>query len=132
MKNIILTTLNSRYSHSSLGLRYLIANLKELKPQTEILEFVINSSIQTIAEQILEKKPKIIGIAVYIWNAFDVGELVKIIKKVVGKFSDEGLSGTDILGSLSEVFRINLILGENKLLQTILFILRLIKNFRKI
>ena len=85
MKNIILTTLNSRYSHSSLGLRHLIANLKELKPQTEILEFVINSSIQTIAEQILEKNPKIIGIATYIWNAFDVGELVKIIKKVSPK-----------------------------------------------
>ena len=31
MKNIILTTLNARYSHTSLGLRYLIANLKELK-----------------------------------------------------------------------------------------------------
>ena len=82
MKNIILTTLNSRFSHSSLGLRYLYANLRELKPQAEILEFVINSSVQTIAEQILEKKPKIIGIGVYIWNAFDIGELVKIIKKV--------------------------------------------------
>jgi len=82
MKNIILTTLNSRYSHSSLGLRYLIANLKELKPQAQILEFVINSSVQTIAEQILDKKPKIIGMAVYIWNAFDMGELVKTIKKV--------------------------------------------------
>ena len=82
MKNIILTTLNSRYSHSSLGLRYLLANLKELKKDAEILEFVINSSVQTIAEQILAKKPKIIGIAVYIWNAFDIGELVRIIKKV--------------------------------------------------
>jgi radical SAM superfamily enzyme YgiQ (UPF0313 family) len=85
MKNIILTTLNARYSHTSLGLRYLLANLKELKPQAEILEFVINSSIQTIAEQILEKQPKIIGIGVYIWNAFDVGELVKTIKKVSPK-----------------------------------------------
>ena len=82
MKNIILTTLNYRYSHSSLGLRYLLANLKELKNEAEILEFVINSSVQTIAEQILSKKPKIIGIAVYIWNAFDIGELVRIIKKV--------------------------------------------------
>ncbi|MBP7769724.1 MAG: DUF4080 domain-containing protein [Aliarcobacter sp.] len=82
MKNIILTTLNSRYSHSSLGLRYLYANLKELKPQAEIMEFVINSSVQALAEQILDKKPKIIGIGVYIWNAFDTGELVKIIKKV--------------------------------------------------
>ena len=82
MKNIILTTFNSRYSHSSLSLRYLKANLKELKPQSEILEFVINSSVQTIAEQILLSNPKIVGIATYIWNATDVCELVKIIKKV--------------------------------------------------
>lgn len=68
----------------------------------------------------------------FVGQSIKCGSKVKIIKKVVGKFSDEGLSGTDILGSLSEVFRINLILGENKLLQTILFILRLIKNFRKI
>ena len=72
MKNIILTTLNARYSHTSLALRYLFANLKELKQEAEILEFVINSSNQTIAEQILEKNPKIVEIAVYIWNAFDV------------------------------------------------------------
>lgn len=82
MKTIILTTLNSRYSHSSLGLRYLYANLKELKKEAEILEFVINSQVQTIAEQLLEHNPKIIGIAVYIWNALDVCELVKTIKKV--------------------------------------------------
>ena len=68
----------------------------------------------------------------FVGQSIKCGSKVKIIKKVVGKFSDEGLSGTDILGSLSEVFRINLILGENKLLQTILLILRLIKNFRKI
>ena len=68
----------------------------------------------------------------FVGQSIKCGSKVKIIKKVVGKFSDEGLSGTDILGSLSEVFRINLILGENKLLQTILFILRLIKNFRRI
>lgn len=85
MKNIILTTLNARYSHTSLGLRYLLANLKELKKETDILEFVINSSVQTIAEQILEHQPKIIGIAVYIWNASDVSELVKTIKKVSPK-----------------------------------------------
>ena len=82
MKKIILTTLNARYSHTSFGLRYLYANLKELKNEAEILEFVINTSVQTLAEQILEKNPKIIGIAVYIWNALDVSQLVNIIKKV--------------------------------------------------
>ncbi len=82
MKKIILTTLNARYSHTSLALRYLYANLKEFKEEAKILEFVINSSNQTIAEQILEHKPKIVGIAVYIWNASDVAELVQTIKKV--------------------------------------------------
>lgn len=82
MKNIILTTLNARYSHTSLALRYLYANLHELQQSSQILEFVINSSPQTIAEEILSHSPKIVGIGVYIWNAYDVGEIVKVIKKV--------------------------------------------------
>lgn len=85
MKNIILTTLNSRYSHTSLSLRYLYANLKELQKNAQILEFVIGSSNQTIAEQILENNPKIVGISTYIWNALDVSEIVKIIKQVSPK-----------------------------------------------
>ena len=82
MKNIILTTLNARYSHTSLALRYLYANLHELQQSSQILEFVINSSSQTIAEEILSHSPQIVGIGVYIWNAYDVGEIVKVIKKV--------------------------------------------------
>ena len=81
-KNIILTTLNSRFSHSSLSLRYLFANLKELKDEAKILEFVINSQNQTIVEEILEHKPKIVLISTYIWNATDVAEIVKYIKLI--------------------------------------------------
>ena len=81
-KNIILTTLNSRFSHSSLSLRYLFANLKELKDEAKILEFVINSQNQTIVEEILEYKPKIVLISTYIWNAQDVAEIVKYIKLI--------------------------------------------------
>jgi len=79
---IILTTLNSRYTHSSIGLRYLYANLKELQSKAKILEFSINDAIQTIAEKLLIDSPKIIGIGVYIWNAKEVNELLHIIKKI--------------------------------------------------
>ena len=79
---IILTTLNSRYTHSSIGLRYLYANLKELRNHAKILEFSINDALQTIAEKLLIHSPKIIGIGVYIWNAREVNELLHIIKKV--------------------------------------------------
>ncbi len=79
---IILTTLNSRYTHSSIGLRYLFANLKELQDKAQILEFSINDAIQTIAEKILLQKPDIIAIGVYIWNVSEVAELIHILKKI--------------------------------------------------
>ncbi len=82
MNDIILTTLNGRYTHSSLGLRYLYANLKELQPLAVIKEYVINEKMQDIAEDICKLNPKIIGIGVYIWNASDVKELIEILKKV--------------------------------------------------
>ncbi|MCX6075442.1 MAG: DUF4080 domain-containing protein [Campylobacterales bacterium] len=82
MKKIILTTLNSRYTHSSIGLRYLYANLKELREEAEILEFSINDALQTVVEKVLFCMPNIVGIGVYIWNAKEVQELVHILKKV--------------------------------------------------
>ena len=69
---ILLTTLNARYAHSALGLRYLYANLHEFQNEAIIVEFTINEQIQTIAEDILKYAPKIIGISVYIWNAREV------------------------------------------------------------
>ncbi len=79
---IILTTLNSRYTHSSVGLRYLFANLQELQGDTFILEFSINDALQSVAENLLLDSPHIIGIGVYIWNAKEVNELIHILKKV--------------------------------------------------
>jgi len=79
---IILTTLNSRYTHSSIGLRYLYANLKELQSEAKIVEFSINDAVQTIAEKLLIDLPDIIGIGVYIWNVREVHELLHILKKI--------------------------------------------------
>jgi len=79
---IILTTLNSRYTHSSIGLRYIYANLKELQSDAKILEFSINDALQSIAEKLLTDIPEVLGIGVYIWNAKEVSELLHIIKKI--------------------------------------------------
>ncbi|MFZ5374161.1 MAG: B12-binding domain-containing radical SAM protein, partial [Campylobacterota bacterium] len=59
MHPIILTTLNARYAHSALGLRYLYANLRELQSDAAILEFTINEQVQSIAERLLEHSPRI-------------------------------------------------------------------------
>jgi radical SAM superfamily enzyme YgiQ (UPF0313 family) len=82
MSTIILATLNARYAHSSLGLRYLYANLHELQKDAIIVEFTINEQIQSIAEDILKHDPNIVGIGVYIWNASEVAQLIEVIKKV--------------------------------------------------
>jgi radical SAM superfamily enzyme YgiQ (UPF0313 family) len=82
---ITLTTLNSRYTHSAIGLRYLYANMQELQEHTTIQEFSINDAIQTIAEKLLDTTPDIIGIGVYIWNASHIHELLHVIKKIAPK-----------------------------------------------
>lgn len=82
MSTIVLATLNARYTHTSLGLRYLQANLNELKDESLILEFVINENIPDMVEKILSYNPKIVGLSTYIWNAEEIRELLIIIKKV--------------------------------------------------
>ncbi|MBL0702637.1 MAG: DUF4080 domain-containing protein [Sulfurospirillum sp.] len=82
MSDIVLGTFNAKYIHVSIGLRYIFANLKELKNRTVIKEFVVNSQVRDAVEVILKENPKIVGIGTYIWNANEVAEFVEIIKKV--------------------------------------------------
>ncbi len=82
MTDILLTTLNARYSHASLGLRYLLANMGPLEPRTTLLEFTIKQRPIDIAEQLLALKPSIIALGVYIWNARESEELVAILKQI--------------------------------------------------
>jgi len=79
---ITLTTLNSRFTHSAIGLRYIYANMKELQSDTNIKEFSINDALQSIVEKLLLDSPDIIGIGVYIWNVSEVKELVHLLKKI--------------------------------------------------
>lgn len=79
---IILSTLNARYIHASLGLRYLLANMGSLRSQTKLFEFIIDSRPVDIVESLLLNKPKIIGLGVYIWNAKETLQVVKLLKKI--------------------------------------------------
>jgi len=80
MAKIILSTLNARYIHASLGLRYLYANLNDLSQSAKLLEFSINEDRNEIAAHILKHNPKIIGFGVYIWNTRETLELIQLIK----------------------------------------------------
>ena len=79
MSDILLVSLNARYSHASLGLRYLYANMGSLQSRCELLEFVIGASTESLAEHILARRPLIVGFGVYIWNVEDTARLVSLL-----------------------------------------------------
>lgn len=80
--SILLGTLNSTYQHSSFGLRYLLANMGDLQPETQLREWTIKENPRTIVEQILKIRPKIMGFSLYIWNSTETLEVLMILKKV--------------------------------------------------
>lgn len=80
--DILLATLNARYIHAAFGLRYLMANLGELQGRAALEEFDINQPVLEIAEAILARHPRILGLGIYIWNVRASTELVGILKRV--------------------------------------------------
>ena len=77
---IVLCTLNAKYIHASLGLRYLLANMRELSPQTVLREFTIARKPQELADELLALQPRVIGFGVYIWNVTETTALVRLLK----------------------------------------------------
>lgn len=83
MADIVLTTLNARHAHAAFGLRYLLANLPaELADRAELLEFEINGRVTDMLEAILARRPRIVGVGVYIWNAEPSLKLVAGLKRL--------------------------------------------------
>ena len=82
MSTIALATINARYYHASLGLRYLLANMGELQSETQIFEFILQQKPVDIVESLLTAQPKIIGLGVYIWNIEESTKVVALLKRV--------------------------------------------------
>jgi hypothetical protein len=80
--DIVLTTINARYVHAALGLRYLAANMGELQSRTRIVEFVLGQRAFEIVEDLLALNPRIVGIGVYIWNVDESTRVVALLKKI--------------------------------------------------
>ena len=79
---IVLATLNACYIHAAIGLRYLKANLGELETSCSLCEFTLDARPADIAENLLAKQPKVIGLGVYIWNVRETQRLIALIKTV--------------------------------------------------
>lgn len=82
MTGITLSTINARYMHASLGLRYLYANMQELQDQTRLCEYTLDQRPEDIVESLLLEDVSIIGFGVYIWNVVQTTEVIKLIRVV--------------------------------------------------
>jgi len=79
---ILLATINARYTHAALGLRWLMANLGALREQAALREFHLGQSALQVAEALLADRPRLIGLGVYIWNVEITTAVVQAIKAV--------------------------------------------------
>ena len=83
----MLCTLNAKYIHASLGLRYLLANMGELQAQTALREYTIARRPAELADELLALlgpaeagQVQVIGFGVYIWNVRQTCALVRLLK----------------------------------------------------
>ena len=83
-RSIGLITLNAKFIHSSLSLRYLRNASRNAGYQNVwIREFVINQPIWKIASEIQKLKPEVLGVGIYIWNRNESLELIERLQKQI-------------------------------------------------
>ena len=87
--SVILCTLNAKYIHASLGLRYLLANMGELRGNTLLREFTVFRPTRDVADELLQSLGtphadvvQVIGLGVYIWNVTQTCALVRLLKQL--------------------------------------------------
>lgn len=78
---ILLTTLNSKFIHTNLAIRYLKAFVKDIV-DVDIKEYTINNDLDYILKDIHKNNYDIILFSTYIWNISDIVKLCENIKKI--------------------------------------------------
>jgi anaerobic magnesium-protoporphyrin IX monomethyl ester cyclase len=79
--NIICTTLNAKYIHTNLAIRYLKAYAQP-EFDVQIVEYTIKDPAINIVTDLYRKKPNVVGFSCYIWNIEETIKVVKMLKKI--------------------------------------------------
>ncbi|GAE46495.1 Fe-S oxidoreductase [Mesobacillus boroniphilus JCM 21738] len=78
--NIVLTTLNAKYIHTNLAIRYLKAYAQP-EFNVKLVEYTIKDPAINIVSDLIQKQPDVIGFSCYIWNIEETIKVIKMIKK---------------------------------------------------
>ncbi|WP_226675634.1 B12-binding domain-containing radical SAM protein [Mesobacillus jeotgali] len=79
--NIVLTTLNAKYIHTNLAIRYLKAYAQP-EYDVNLVEYTIKDPVINIVSDLIQKQPDVIGFSCYIWNIEESIKVIKMIKKI--------------------------------------------------
>lgn len=79
--NIVVSTLNAKYIHTSLSIRYLKA-FAAPEFDVTLAEYTIKDPAMNIVTDLYRKKPDIIGFSCYIWNIEETIKVIKMLKKI--------------------------------------------------
>ena len=91
---ILLTTLNSKFIHTNLAIRYIKESIKDLA-DVEIREYTINNQLDYILKDIYLAGYDAVFFSTYIWNVYDIVKLCENLKKVNPKLII-GLGGPEV------------------------------------
>ncbi len=80
MKTVV-TTLNAKYIHMNLTIRYLKA-YAEPEFEVEMVEYTIKEPIISIVTDLYKRNPDVIGFSCYIWNIEETLKIIDNLKKI--------------------------------------------------
>ena len=80
---VLLVSLNAKFIHSSLALRYIANYCKAYEASMEILELTINHEENAMIKEIYQKQPDVIGFSCYIWNMEIIERMIPILKQIM-------------------------------------------------
>lgn len=80
--SVLFATLDSKFIHSNLAVKYLKKYTDDLPYDCIIKEFSINDRVPKIVQEIVVSKPNIVAFSCYIWNIQYVEEISNLIKLI--------------------------------------------------
>jgi anaerobic magnesium-protoporphyrin IX monomethyl ester cyclase len=79
--NVICSTLNAKYIHTNLAIRYLKAYASP-EFNIQLKEYTIKDPILNIVTDLYQQKPTVIGFSCYIWNIEETIKVIQMLNKI--------------------------------------------------
>ena len=79
---ILLSTLNAKFIHSSLALRYLRSYAQSSFPSIDLVEYTINDVTLNVVADIYKRQPDVVAFSCYIWNIRETLDVIRNLKKI--------------------------------------------------